>query len=523
MLKKSDCSTDKKLLMLYGLILFAFAALVYLVPYSHDDWAWGCEVGLQRLESNFEAYNGRYFGNYLVLALTRSKILQVIIIAFSAFLMCYLPGLYFGQNTVMLTVFSALLVFLMPKEIFTQTVVWTSGYSNYMPPILTTVIYFTMIKNIFNGTAPEYNKSTPVISAALGFAGALFMEHVTLYNLAISCLIILFVLIKFKKMYLTHVAFSLGSLVGTFVMFSNSAYGLIAGANDAQGGYRSTALSGNLLSMLKDNVETIGEQLFLNNVVILFIISILLVLLATFFVRKSADAWKNKLVLASLFTNLVCLIIIFAKSRYRYWFIAMNSEQSETFTLLFMTAVMILYCLAVAVIVVLCVKDGNTMFKMLLVLVSVPVVTVPLAVVSPVSSRCFLPHYFLLMIFCVVLIGYLQKEMKFTFTVNKMVLLSMSAVTVASCIFMFSIYATIHSYAERRDEYIQKQISDGKTVVKVCEIPNSTYIYLGTPTEELWTERFKLFYGLDKDLEFEILHYEEFDAWAKKYDAKEAD
>lgn len=513
----------EKNLLLYGLIFCAFAAIIYLAPYTHDDWAWGCQVGIDRLKSNFVAYNGRYMGNYLVLLLTRSKLLQVITVAASLLLVCFIPSAFAGSSCALTVVFSFVMVLLMPKSIFTQTVVWTSGYSNYMPPIILTAIYFLLIKNIFSKDKPTYNKLMFIPSFILGITGCLFMEHVTLYNLAISLLIIAFVLIRFKKIYLTHISFAAGCITGTVIMFSNSAYGLIASANDAQGGYRSTALSGGLIKTLKENVEIIGKQLFLNNIVIWVIISALLTLLVISLMKKDANKKIKNFSLACLFINFISLFLIYAKSKYAYWFIFMGSKHSEIISLAFITLIMILYCLSVLALVLLCIRDVNTVMKACLILVSVVVVTVPLAVVSPVSPRCFFPQYFLLIAFCVILISYLKDSFEITETTYKTVLTSVTAIAAALFIFFSGIYLTIHSYVNKRDEYIRKQIAAGEPVIAVCAIPHSTYVYLATPTQEMWEKRFKMFYGYDTELEFKVLDYEKFDEWAKWYDTIHAE
>lgn len=519
MIKKDSCRSDKKLFLIYLAVFAVFAALIYIVPYSHDDWAWGCKVGIERLESNFADYNGRYMGNYFVLAMTRSKLLQVVVTALSATLMCYLPTKYYGKSSGLFAVFSAMMIFLMPREIFVQTLVWTSGYSNYAPPILLTVIYFILIRNIFEDEKPEYSKLTPLAAVVLGVLGALFMEHVTLYNLAISCLIVLFVLIRHKKICLTHVAFAVGCAVGTVIMFSNSSYGLIASANDAQGGYRSTALSNGLVKTLTANLKVIGEQLFIKNVALWVIISILLALLTAAFIRKNSGKFKNAISLTSLFVNVTSLFILFAKSKNTDWTVVVGTDKSQLITLLFMTAVMAVYCLSALTLVCLCVTDKSIMLKMALMLVSVVVVTVPLLVVSPVSARCFFPQYFLLMIFCVLLLGYIQKQLNFNQSTNKALAASFTATATAMCIFMFSIYLPINYYAEKRIEYAHRQIDNGETTVYICDLPNTAYMHVGTPKQKMWTDRFKMFYGLDENVEIKVMNYNEFDKWAAEYDS----
>lgn len=36
----------------------AVAAMLWCAPYFKDDWAWGSQVGLDRLQSHFTGYNG---------------------------------------------------------------------------------------------------------------------------------------------------------------------------------------------------------------------------------------------------------------------------------------------------------------------------------------------------------------------------------------------------------------------------------------------------------------------------------
>ena len=63
----------------YILLFLLFALLCYFFPYSGDDWAWGTQIGIDRLNIWFDNYNGRYAGNLLILAITRSKLLRIII------------------------------------------------------------------------------------------------------------------------------------------------------------------------------------------------------------------------------------------------------------------------------------------------------------------------------------------------------------------------------------------------------------------------------------------------------------
>ena len=50
----------------YGICFVLISALCWLFPYTGDDWAWGSQIGIDRLNSWFANYNGRYLGNIFV-------------------------------------------------------------------------------------------------------------------------------------------------------------------------------------------------------------------------------------------------------------------------------------------------------------------------------------------------------------------------------------------------------------------------------------------------------------------------
>lgn len=62
------------------LVTFLFFSLLSLtLIFSIDDFAWGTSLGIERFSSNFEDYNGRYIGNYVVLLITRYPVIRMLI------------------------------------------------------------------------------------------------------------------------------------------------------------------------------------------------------------------------------------------------------------------------------------------------------------------------------------------------------------------------------------------------------------------------------------------------------------
>ena len=57
----------------------------------------------------------------------------------------------------------------------------------------------------------------------------------------------------------------------------------------------------------------------------------------------------------------------------------------------------------------------------------------------------------------------------------------------------------------KRKAHIENQISYGKTVVVLSELPYQNYLWGSTPNPEtMWGDRYKAFYGIDQKTELKI-------------------
>ena len=105
-----------------------------------------------------------------------------------------------------------------------------------------------------------------------------------------------------------------------------------------------------------------------------------------------------------------------------------------------------------------------------------------------------------------------------TYEVKICVLGSLMTCCMAIFIFLFSIYSVIHTYDVKRNDYVKKQIEAGYDTVKVCKLPYSSYVWVENPSKAPWDYRYKLFYGINEDVEFEYLNFSQFDKWAVEFD-----
>lgn len=509
-------TVDKKYLLLCLGFFALFAILAYFTPYTNDDWAWGGQIGIDRLKTFFDNYNGRYLGNLLILLITRSRTAMVVIMAISFAAICALPSIFSEKKTPAALLLSGVLFFLLPKKIYAQTVGWASGYSNYVPPMILLAAYYVIIKNIFDDEETKYGKLTPLATFLIAFAGSLFLENITLTNIAAGLLVIIFVLVKERKFHLTHVAYEVGAIVGAAFMFSNTSYRSIANGTSS---YQQTShdIQG-LAELVEKNLGEAVNNVFMNNMLICFIASFLFVLLCVVYAKRANT--KRALFNAGLvsFMNLSALTVLFLKSKYSAWTVA-----SDKITTLLVWGSAALYCLSLFLGFILCIENKQAKFKLLLLLVTTGAVVAPLMVVTTqggstsLDARCYYPPYFIICMMTVEMSVCLFDEAKVRKSTLKTVSAGLAGALLALCVFYLSIFSYIHKFDVIRSEYIAKQISNKETVVKVTTLPYDDYIWASSPKNELWMERFKIYYGFS-DSELEYVKYKDYQAFANEYD-----
>ena len=498
-----------------ALLLICLLLLSWLFPYSGDDWAWGSSLGTDRLENGFfEGYNGRYFGNLLVMAITRSRLLRTLAIGLSLFALCVLPAAIAGKKRLSLIALPALLLLLMPKPLLTQSVVWASGYANYVPPAVLIGVYFLLCNGIFKESAPKYsikqNILYSVASFLLAFSAALFIENVTLCSIVIAVAIVIYTLVRFKRVFIHNISFVAGAVGGAVWMFSNSVYSSIAGGED---GYRDVVTEETLKETLISHTDTILKEFFLGGIIVLAALTVLLTVLTLRTAAVKSSRGKSILSYTSLAVNIATLAIFLFKRNYTDWTPFLTKP---TLSVVFFALIMLLYCFSTLANLCVNVNGVGPLFKILLPLFSVPVLIIPLLVVNPIGARCFFAPYFMLVLTVALIADYLLDAFGISEGVEKS-LTAGALICVGIClVFYLNIFVTVHKYDSLREEYLYKQVEEGSTTITLPSLPYSSYIHVPNPTGSktaTWNKRFKMFYGVDENLEIKLLTPEKFDQW----------
>lgn len=487
----------RELIIVSILFVITLGILVYLFPYSGDDWAWGSSIGVERLETGFKNYNGRYLGNLLVMLLTRSNILRVIVITLTLYGIVILASRFSSAGKINNSniYLAMVLILFTPRDIWTQSVVWTAGYSNYVISVVLILIYFYYIKKYFEQDSIEKNNKTSLIIFFLGLITTLFMEHITLYSVILGAFVIVFTKIKFKRIYSINISYLLGTVIGTIIMFSNGAYRTIVEGNES---YRSIPKSGGfIIEALKSYFTVVYKQLALNNVILNIILATIIILI----VIKNYKKLNQNKIKYIIYSN---LIIIIGYTTYGI-IKSMNPEWSLflKYTKYFEGIFSIVFYLALISFVFYFIEDKAKKIKLLFLLGSISILVGPLFVVKPIGPRCFFVTYVIFNLIVLELFTYLNISKNIS--IMKVIFISIISV---QFVYMFSIYGYIYKINNERLVVVRTGIELEEKVIKIPELPYKKYVWTGDPFS-FWTDRFKLFYEIPKDVEIITVNLKE--------------
>lgn len=471
--------------------------LCWLFPYTGDDWAWGSSIGIERLNKWFDNYNGRYVGNLIVLALTRSNLLKAITMS-----ACLTGILYILQRMTTIKgsfVICALLLLAMPKDIIRQTIVWTSGFSNYTVSTFLTIIYIRSIYWIFDAkeqTESDKQKQHPLqglLLVFLGLVNTLIVEHITIYNLVLSIFVIGYVLFKYRRVLVQQVGYLLGCIIGTICMFSNTAYSSIASGADE---YRSVALSigGVLRHIFPNYFGVIYEQFYMNNLVLNG--AILAVCVWIYCILSKENTQKRVIPLMR-----ICLGINAA-----YWVysavsvIHLSSTPKLSGLLYFEGIFTAISGFFLILFIVLTAVQYKCVHKMLFLIGSILFLTAELLVVTPIGPRCFFITYVLFILLLLELFKLIPKEcipfvpQKICMNIGRIGILSI-------LVFYFLIFTAIYKTNIQNLAHIRQEVEKGAQTVEILNLPYQSYLHNSIPDEgSNLAMRYKLFYNLPNDI-----------------------
>lgn len=472
-------------LILLGVGVFFFA-LGYLLPYTHDDWAWGSQIGIDRLNSLFENYNGRWMGNFSVLALTRSRLLRAAAYGVSMVVIFRYAGKLADNPPPIVRLWMIIVLLLMPSSLFAQSLGWTSGFANYT---ISVAVMLPLVDLVFRRISAREPKPVPayqiILWMLLCFAGQLFIEHVTLYMLALMGFACIFRLARYKKLDIPLLCLGIAALGGAVLMFSNGAY---ANAfSPGENPYQQVEVAGGLAATLQTAWDTLQNviigHLYTNNIVLCAALGA-----ASITLLRQIKPKRSPIFIIGILLAFSCQIALLA-----------FSEPLADIRLILEPIALVLFLIGI-IRAVWCVP--NLRWRGLFTLGSAAVLTAPLMVVSPIGPR----NFFVIYIFLLILFAQICKEIRFQEKkpIRKTLVFTSLALCGASMLFYIIGFFNVHLMDLQRIDMAHTQAEQGKTTLILPRLPMEDYMHCSTPVNEIFCDRFKLFYDLPPDLKLEF-------------------
>lgn len=478
--------------LLVGVAAIFFLSLLF--PYTGDDLQWNLtELSWDSLCALAQSpmVNGRYLGNLFVIIMTKNIYLRGILLSI------ILGGIVYiiKRETKVPYLLIWLLLILMPVSIWTQSIVWVSGFTNYVISTLFLLGSLLLLRKSY--------LSKPSWKLALGnfiliLLGSFFIENVTIFFVIITSVLNVVYFIKNKKVNVSLSVAFLASILGTVLMFMQPAYHMVVTGEDT---YRSFGVGvGGLISRcLANYVLWMHKFVAFKNVALITFITILL---AYYYYKNQSSYSKKQRRLLNLSFYLSFSFII-------YIFLArINGEWSQGLEIMMYvnTIVTSVYLIALFIQIIVLFKKKESFVKLILPLVVIIGLLAPLTIVSPIGPRNFFMVYVLEMIEAFYILKETDLDIKKFDKYMEMAL-----------VIMFVYYLSIYSYVSlingRRDRYVQYIANETEeSIVYVPKLPYQDYVHLSTYESEYMIGNYKNFLGVRRDLDFIFIEYGE---WKK--------
>ena len=466
----------KKHINIISIFLISFL-LFMLFPYTGDDLSWGFNTLSLSLIKGFSqdiSLNGRYMGNIFSVILSQSTIIKALISSIIVTLIIYVIHKYMNLKYRYIII----LLLLMPLEIFKESIVWMSGFANYVISTLFLLLFFIIYQK--NWTERKFSYLS-IISFIVTILSSLFIENMTVFLLIYTFISNIIYYIKYKRININLVIILIGSIIGFVIMFIHPTYLNIFRGND---GYRNIKDDNGLINRIIGNYALVIKNYTIEKTTIIFIFML-------YIIKKN---YNKKSKITNLFFNYSFIYLSYAllssitnlESKISY-LIYLNIILSITFIVGFIVLLYYLY------------KDDKNITNLLITIIGL---LAPLFVVTPIGPRNMFMIYILEILLAFIIYNksketFLEKYDKYTVYI-----------VIVLLFYYINIYGLISYYYYKRSNYIN-HINACQNNLTLYRLPLGDYLH---SPDSLNSDNIYLKnkYHISEDTIITYINYEEF-------------
>lgn len=484
-------------------LLFFFIWLAAQIPYAHDDWDWGIDLGMQQFLH--ATVNSRYSGNLLEVILTRSEFVKNVVMGFTFFALplaavWLIPrtGDFKSSDTFILVAVSYILFLSIGTNMWRETNGWIAGFSNYTFSVLILSAFLKQVQHVATqGTAGQHTSAPRIL---LVFVTVLvlqmFLENLTLFVLFFCCLLLVFSLQR-KRCISFSASALLAAIIGTVLMFSSSIYSTLLSSGQAVDGYRQLTFRADsgilyfILSITRNIAARIVPSLYIG--CYLHCMILLAVLLAL--VCMHTTLYKTYKNIIYILCDIVCISVFAAE----FFGVSKLIDSLNHHITVALIAIFSVFFFVVVFVQLrhLLMPYKSLQFWALVFWLAPPIIVFPMAAVNTVGVRTFYTSLFFISLVILAVSSALLSEC--TAKLRCSLLAGSVAVILALVVHFSIVYNAIGQIRRQRDEIISASVEDGASVIVLPNFPYGSYLHGANPVGEEKMVYFKDFYGIPQE------------------------
>ena len=480
-------------------------------PYGLDDWKWGVPTGLEELITG--SLNNRYVGNALEVTVSRSFLLKTLLMGTMETLIPLLGVLLVqrwrkteGEEVAddrfqtLLLVLANLIYLTLPQMVRAQTYGWVAGFSNYGLAALLLIISQGILLD-GKDPAKKHGLSFLAVSLVVGLITQLVLENITIFMVALAAFAVLVQLLVYRRCSTVTLAFLLGTVVGASIMFSGRIYSslLTTGHTEGVGRYLSYPVDMKLPELIPllyyRSLYFLPGNLWGNNWLACTVIALSM---------PSAALNLRPIQRKTVTFVCLCFALFFVFNRFvgpiENFISRWSDVLSQRLHFLFFWVILFLVAYLFR-------GQKKTRRILLLLWFLSPLAIAPMAAVTSIPGRCFLPTIVFLTEFCLLL--FQLAATKFRPPVQKAGIFLFVVVLMASVVRMTIIYGSLGKAERNREALISVA---RETQASSLYLPDYPYEYDHFITEPLKDGGqilfFREFYHIPVDMELQFDPFE---------------
>ena len=494
--------SNKKMIAAFFVCVFLFMGLLmWCVPNASDDYEF-LSLTIEKPEDLFsyilEYGNGRVLGNLTAITLSRVSWLGVVCKALLVTGLVFLIPAVLKKKEIHWYLLSFVLLIGMSPLLFSEVYTWTAGFSNYIPPIVLTLVNVLLIQ-IFIATDKKLLKGIlPVAVLVLGVASQLFVEHSTVINVLLAAMGFVHCCRKpeLRKGAVISGVWLAATLVGAAMMFLVPVIFYVDGNRSE--GYRELNL-GSIVELVKSCVRN-ATRLGNSYMGMTGIFACVGAMVTAYMTRQRRKEKWNRLIGWVNLVSLVFQVCVCALSLERWC-----GNHAVLFHLV--CAVFVFLPFITWGWAAFCMEDRLLRSRVLMLLAFAVVSLGVFLIVTPTPARVVFQSY----VFVVAAILLCAAEAKQLLGEKPLAMAKKTlGITVCALAVILSvIFLSGREMAQIRQEHIDREMAAGATTIEIFEIPYEHFYW-----DSAWSFSKYYYHQEPGDVEFVTF---DFDVWRKDY------